>query len=241
MSKGIDKVVSRNDPSLDQICTREISIMPSSINEETRTVRAAIATSTPARVYHWDVGRVIEEVLVPRGMAPVEDVPLIVMHNRWDPNSVLGSVSGFVTGKSDIEGALRFGSELGDDVENIWKRVKQKLLRNVSAGYEPVKWVDIQPGQTATVAGRSYTAKQNMMLRVTTEWKLREVSIVVIPADENARIRQGSDNITNNGMQESNGVASHSNSGSPIRENNMGLIAYLGQLGLRNGADQDKQ
>lgn len=235
MTQKIDsRILTREDPS-QEICTREVAIMPSSINEGARTVRAAIATPTPARVYHYDVGRVIEEILVPGGMMPVDQVPLISMHDRFSPESVLGSVENFSPSDAAVEATLRFGTDLGDWVESIWNRVKQRHLRSVSAGYEAVTFTDIQPGQTATVNGRSYTAKKEIMLRVTTKWRVREVSIVVVPADENARIR--SDNGAAKNSDEIDNSAKNGVQHLPSRNNVMGLLAYLAGLGLQADAD----
>lgn len=220
------------------LCTRAADLRPTSINENERTIEAVFATSNPARVFHWDVGRVIEEVLVPRGMQPIEQVPMLEMHNRYSLQSVIGSGENPTARGEEIVGTLRFGAELGEDVDGIWQRVRQRHLRFVSAGYEPMEWTDIQPGQSATVAGRTYTANQNMMLRVTTKWRLREISVVVVPADDMARMRSNN-NVTENGGNlnfNGQGVSTESNT-IPSRGNTVGLIAYLRSIGLAENAE----
>jgi len=228
---------TRNDPQVEEgLCTRAADIRPSSINESERTIEAVFATSNPARVYHWDVGRVIEEVLVPRGMMPIEQVPLLEMHNRYSLQSVIGSGENPAARGEEIVGVLRFGSELGEDVDGIWNRVRQRHLRSVSAGYEPMEWTDIQPGQTAEVMGRSYTAT-NLMLRVTTKWRLREISVVVIPADDMARMRgnnfAGEKPVVNSNQSQSDLENSYTSS----RGNAVNFLAYLRSVGLAENAE----
>lgn len=228
---------TREQPHIEEgLCTRVADIRPSSINEAQRTIEAVFATSNPARVFHWDVGRVIEEVLVPGGMLPTEQVPMLENHNRYSLDSAIGSGLNPVARGEEVVGTLQFGTELGERVDGIWKRVKQKILRSVSAGYEPVEWVDIQPGQTQEVAGRSYTANR-LMLRVTTKWRLREISVVVIPADDFARMR-GNNFAGNSDSVNSN--QSHSenlNSNTSARGNAVNFLAYLRSKGLAENAE----
>ncbi|MEP2072617.1 hypothetical protein [Rhodopirellula bahusiensis] len=45
---------------------------------------------------------------------------------------------------------------------------------------------DIEPGQTAEILGRRWTAGSKFPLRVTTQWIQREASIVIFGADGGA-------------------------------------------------------
>lgn len=231
-------ITVREDPAVAEgIHVRAAELRPSSINEQERTVRAVFATETPVRVFHWDVGRVIDEVLVARGMEPVDYVPMVEMHNHYRLDAVIGSGEQPAADGGEIVGTLRFGSDLGDQVDAIWRRVVQRHLRNVSAGYDPLEWVDIQPGESREVNGRSYTAGQRM-LRVTTCWRLREISMVVIPADQNASIRGNNGaggSRAENGQHE--GESSQRPQSTAIREGEMGFLAYLRSLGLAENAD----
>jgi hypothetical protein len=63
-------------------------------------------------------------------------------------------------------------------------------IRAVSIGYHVPDggFVDIQPGQRAEVAGRTFEAA-GRTLRISTEWRVHELSLTPIGADEFALIR----------------------------------------------------
>lgn len=230
----LDALFATRDHAIaDDLATRMAELRPSSIDLENRTVRAAFATDVRAQVYYGDVGRVVDEILVPAGMEPVDQVPMVEMHNRYALDAVIGSGESPSVEGNAIVGTLRFGTDLGERVEGIWRRVTQRHLRSVSAGYQAVEFTDIPAGQSREVNGQSYTAGQRM-LRVTTRWQLREISMVVIPADDNARIR------SNNGAQSHNAENARDQEGNSNNTNSegaMGFLAYLATLGLAEGAD----
>lgn len=230
-------ITLREAAAVEQICARAADVNSSTINSTDRTVQAVFATEAAVPVFHWDVGRVIDEVLVARGMEPVEHVSMLQMHYRYSLGDVIGSGEQPRVDGDKIVGTLRFGTDLGEEVDNIWKRVEQRHLRSVSAGYDPLEFVDIPAGETRQVMGKSYTAGRRM-LRVTTRWRLREISMVVIPADKDANIRAASNNgaerLRDENLKNQQGVGSNTTN----RESEMGFLAYLSSLGLAEGANE---
>lgn len=174
----------------DDIIVREATVVPSGLNAKTRTVPATVVTNSPVTVYDPYSGQVIEEVLIPRGMQPVDRVNLLRDHNRYSVLAVLGDAHTFRATDSTVEGQLQFGDNLDADAEACYRRVEQGFLRKVSAGYsyQRADSVEIPPGGSAVVDGRTFSAGTRMM-RVVKKWFMREVSLVVIPADEQARLR----------------------------------------------------
>lgn len=182
----------RNAPPAD-IITRAAALVPSTLNDKSRSVRCTLASEAQVPVYDWQSGRVVLEVLVVSGCQYEDQTPLLRDHNQYSVTSILGSITEVTAERDELVGLLTFGEDLDDTAEAIWKRVKQGHLRKVSVGYGYTRkdFTTIPAGRTADIAGRSWTAPDDRDLRVVTRWKLREVSVVVIPADDRAQMRDG--------------------------------------------------
>jgi hypothetical protein len=170
---------------------RNSDLTASTLDVEKRQVQSILTTEDPALVYDYRTGRVVLEVLLMAGCEYESQTPLIRDHNQYSVTSIVGSVSDHSIDRDAIVGWLRFGSDLDDTAEGIWKRVAQGHLRRVSVGYDysQADFVTIAAGETAIVAGRSFTAPKDRDLRVVKRWRLREVSLVVVPADPRAQLR----------------------------------------------------
>lgn len=155
-----------------------------SLDAAARTIDATIATENPVKVYDWSQRRVIQEVLVGSGGRLSKWVPLLDSHNAWHLTNSLGSVLDSKLVGTDIKAQLQFAAE--PDVDPIWGRVRDGHLRMVSIGGRRIKFIDIEPGQTAEILGRRWTAGSKFPLRVTTQWIQREASIVIFGADGGA-------------------------------------------------------
>ena len=180
----------REEPQERDITTRSFAVRADSVDEKNRSVEAIIATEDAVAVFDMRSWDIIDEVLRMDGAQLPSQVPLLANHDRYSLDSVYGSTRSFTTGEREIVGRLFF-AEGDPDAERAWNKVKQKHIDAVSAGYRAVEYTDIDPGQSAVVKGRSYTAGQRR-LRVTTRWELREVSLVPIGADKRSRIRSES-------------------------------------------------
>ncbi len=182
----------RNAPDTDRRCwTREASLTPATLDADARRIQSVLTTADPALVYDWSTGRVILEVLLMSGAEHESQTPLLRDHIQYSVTSILGSVTEHSTKADELLGWLTFGKDLDETAEAIWRRVEQGHLRRVSIGYDYSRddYVTIEAGQTATVKGRSFTAPKDSALRVVIRWRLREVSVVVIPADSRAQMR----------------------------------------------------
>jgi len=175
-----------DDIAIREITTRAFSIRAESVDEETRSVEAIIATDSPVTVYDWRSGELIDEVLRIDGMAMADKVPLLANHSRYSLDDVFGSARQITTTAHEARGRLHFARD--DDSNRAWQKVQDGHLSDVSAGYRVDKYTDIRPGQSAVVGGKTYTAK-GRTLRVSTQWTLREVSLVPIGADSRSKIR----------------------------------------------------
>ncbi|MFZ5831447.1 MAG: phage portal protein, partial [Planctomycetota bacterium] len=183
-----EQLTTRDDPQRD-LCTRTLNVRAATINEDERSVEAVVATEQRSVVYDWNRGT-IEEVLIAGGAEYGAQVPLLDNHYRYSLEAVLGSVRQIRVSGDQVSGRLYFARG-HEAAETAWNLVRQGHLTDVSVGYRPIDggYVDIEPGQTAVVAGRSYTAGSRV-LRITQRWVVKEVSIVPIGADSAAKIRE---------------------------------------------------
>ena len=168
------------------LTVRAAPVEPESLDAETRSVEAVLATESRVRVLDLSSWRVIEEILVMRGCRHADQVPLLDSHNRWSVQDQLGSVRGMEVG-SDLRGRLHFSSDA--DSERAWIKVREGHLKDVSIGYRVANGVTIEPGKSAKVNGRNYTASPKLPLRIALEWEVREASVTPIGADGAAGIR----------------------------------------------------
>ena len=215
------EILALRDDPLRDITVRSMSVRADSLDEATRSVEAVIATENAVTVLDMRTWDVIDEVLLMSGCETVDQVPLLANHDRYSLDSVFGSTRSIRKVNGEMLGRLFF-AEGDEDAERAYLKVKQKHLRDVSAGYRSLEYTDIAPNQSGVVQGKTYTAGSRT-LRVTTRWQLREVSLVPIGADAKSKIRSAPTN--------------HPTKEIPV---NPKLRAYLEKLGLRADATEQQ-
>lgn len=159
------------------------------IDEGGRSVEAVIATETPTAVYDWARDEVIDEVLLMEGAQLPESrqLPLLDSHARWSTGDVIGS-----TRALRIEGGQLIGRNVFSALaEDAWTKVREGHISDNSISYRVTQGVMIAAGQSTQVQGRTYTAGVRP-LRVATEWRPVENSLVPIGADTLAKMRHES-------------------------------------------------
>ena len=110
-------------------------------------------------------------------------IPLLDTHNRWDTASVLGSYREMNVEQDQLVGRVFFSNTA--EAESPYIKAREGHLTDFSVGYRVIEsqWVDA--GQKATIRGRSFVGP----VRVTTRWRVKELSICPIGADEAAKAR----------------------------------------------------
>lgn len=173
----------RAERDLPGLFTRSLEIRSASVNVDDRTVSATLATETP--VPTWDPVRddVIPEVLRADGAELPAQVPLLDAHNRESMRDQLGSVRWIVRKADSIAGVLHFAED--KDSDRAFGLVREGHVEAVSAGYQILERVHVPAMQTLVVIGKHYLGPVN----VVTRWRLREVSLAPLVADENAKLR----------------------------------------------------
>lgn len=172
------------------ITSRDLPTRPASVDAEARSFEAVVSTETRAQVIDWSRYEIIDEVLLARGGEFPEQVPLLPNHSRFSLDDVIGAAREFrMEGNQWVgRGYLAEPADDTDPVRRYWSRLEAGYINAVSIGYVVREAVDIQPGKKQMVAGKFYTAGERR-LRVTTSWRVHELSLVPIGADSMALIR----------------------------------------------------
>ena len=165
--------------------TRAESLRVATVAAGERTVTAIIATARKVAVYDAASTSIIDEVLVMSGVDLPDQAPLLAEHFR-SLSAAMGSVRSIRIDGERLLGTLHFGESAAAD--EVWPLVRDRHIIDVSVGYRVLEATDIPAGRTRTITGQQFTAGPRP-LRVTTKWRLLEVSLVVIGADEAAKIR----------------------------------------------------
>jgi hypothetical protein len=207
------------------IVTRAFSVRAESVNEEERSVEATISTEAPVQVYDWRREAVIDEVLLMSGAQIPAQMPMLANHSRWSLDDVLGSIRNLRVEGESLIGKLFFARS-DQAADKAWNKVQQRHISDVSVGYRVNAATEIRPGESAAIAGRTFTAGTRT-LRVVTSWTPKEGSLVPIGADQFAKIREDFRSVSNHFTQEESIVDPK-------------LRAYLESIGLRKDATEDE-
>ena len=175
-----------------------------SINEQDRSVECVMSTEEP--VLAWDMNRwePVLEVLLMSGATFHQQVPLLDTHDRSTVRNQIGS-----TRNIRIEGAQMIGRNVYSETDlgnHAWELARGGHLTDNSIGYSVTAYQTIEPGETAIVNGRSFTAPANRALRIGTEWDLKENSNCPIGADTAAKMRASLTDVSINSQPKTHGA-----------------------------------
>lgn len=162
---------------------------PRTFDDDTQSVRVVAVTENPVRIWDWERKAFIREVLLIGGVQLPENgrIPLLDSHNRTSVTGILGSARNFDKKETTLEAEVAFSET--DAGRNAALNVRDGHLTDFSVGYYPLEWVYLKEGESREIAGRTFTGP----LKVTTRWRLRELSVTAIGADRAATARSEQD------------------------------------------------
>ncbi|NYH13435.1 hypothetical protein GGD41_000663 [Paraburkholderia bryophila] len=161
----------------------------SSVDSQNRTVEVTwTAGAQVVRYDYWRDRSYIEELSTDTGAVRMDrlqsgNAPVLNDHDRWGGlDSVLGVVSSASLDSTSNTGqaTLRFSAR--DAVQPYFQDVQDGILRNVSFGYCIYEVDMIPPGQEGN----------DQWIYRAIDWEPYEISLVSIPADPNATVRNAS-------------------------------------------------
>jgi hypothetical protein len=169
--------------------------VPATLDEKTRTITATVATEDPVMVYDNSRYEPIMEILLMSGaiLPETKQVPLLDNHDRSMTTSVLGSARELTINTNRLDSNVHFSST----AEDAWTLAREGDLKDLSAGYQTYSSssIVIDEGQTGVVDGREFINSYDMPLVIRRKWKLKEVSLTPIGADETTKFRNDQENI----------------------------------------------
>lgn len=151
-------------------------------------IRWILATDQPARVFDWQRGDFVDEVLLTEGLEFPDQLPLLDAHSRESVANQIGSVRDFrfttSGGFRALEGLVSF-SEADDLSRATAAKVREGHITDGSIGYRVDRSVWIPDGERAHVAGRDFQGPVKVSYRAA----LKEFSVCPIGADSLAKVR----------------------------------------------------
>lgn len=157
--------------------------MPSTINEDERSFDFVISTETPVRMYDWETGEVVPEVLLAKSCIMPKQVPLLDTHSRYSTADVLGSVRNKRIEDNAVIGTAVFSST--ERAVEAFEKYREGHLTDFSAGYTVNNVTRVRKGEKIDIDGRTWKGPVN----VVTSWTLKEASCCPIGADPKAKAR----------------------------------------------------
>jgi phage major head subunit gpT-like protein len=159
-------------------------VQAQSANEADRTVELIFTTGAPVDRYDWMSDTRYVEVL---SLDPAhvrldrlnQGAPLLDSHSAWSVADMLGAVVPGSATLSKKEGRVTVRFSKRDAVEPVWRDVLDGLIRSVSVGYRVYRFEEVE-------------GKGNKLpVRTAIDWEPYEVSMVPMPADPGAHVREG--------------------------------------------------
>jgi hypothetical protein len=191
--KNNKKLLTRKEQNEQDLNYRQMSVRlssdgsPGTLDVENRSVEVVVATEEPVMVFDYERYEIIPEILLMSGveMPKSRQVPMLDTHSRWDTTSVLGSVRSLKANKGEGQLIGRSYFSTAPESEGPWTKVREGHLTDFSVGYKAIRSEWVPEGETAKIKGNSYDGP----VMVRTRWRVKEVSLVPIGADELAKVR----------------------------------------------------
>jgi hypothetical protein len=175
--------------ALGDFCRRSAGIEPATANADKLTVDSVLATEAPCLMFDYTRWEPVDEILLMSGCdlksVRKKKLPLLDTHTRDTTKNVLGSVTNL-----RIEADLLLGTDTFSSINKAdFVKVQEGHLDQRSIGYRVKAAMYVEPGETAQVNGRTFTASASRALRIATTWLPVESSVVPLAADPAAGTR----------------------------------------------------
>jgi len=188
-----DKLNPRNFGGM---CSRSAIVHRVEGKREDGGIATVATTEAPAVVVDWERWDYVREILPMRycDLPKNNKTILLDAHSRTSVENVLGSARNWKTNGSE----LLCDIYISDAEEDVKKKIEEGHIDSVSIGYQtdPSRTVEIPKGPVVTIDGVEYKNEfdDDMPLLVRTFWKIKELSLVPIGADEAAKLKRSAQN-----------------------------------------------
>lgn len=155
------------------------AVRPGTVDIEQRTVEITWTTGSRGKRWSWSIGEYQEELEVSAAAIRLERLnngaPFLNLHNQWELDAVIGVVERAWLEGSEGRAIIRFSSR--EDVDPIFRDVKDGILRNISVGYIVHRYVLVEDGEDMVPVYRAE------------DWEPTEISLVPVGFDDGAKVR----------------------------------------------------
>lgn len=160
----------------EQLLQTRAMFAPETVNAEARTVEVVWTTGARVQRYGMD-GSYLEELSMDAKAIRMDRLnagaPLLNSHSAAQLSDVVGVVERAWLDGNEGRAVVRFSSR--DDVEPIFRDVRDGIIRSISVGYRVWKYERSEEGGTPLMRA--------------VDWEPHELSLVPIPADARAQVR----------------------------------------------------
>ena len=178
-SAGVDKMRAVYTERMGELLQTRAQFIPSSVDTDSRSVEVTWTTGAP--VLRRNVGGSYYEELSLGDAVNMERLnngaPLLNSHKAADLSDIVGVVERAWTDEKEGRAVVRFSDRA--EVEPIWRDVQQGIIRNISVGYSVDEFERVE----AKREGEPHTLRA-------TSWTPMELSLVPVPADFSATVRE---------------------------------------------------
>ena len=158
--------------------TLRAAVRPETVDIEARTAELVWTTGAQGRRWNWDVGYYLEELEVSDSAVKMERLNNGAPPQRPQPVGaapVLAVVEKAWLENGEGHALVRFSKR--EDADEVFRDVKDGILRNISVGYTVHRYVLVEGGD------------DTMPIYRAVDWEPMELSIVPIGFDDGAKIR----------------------------------------------------
>lgn len=186
----IEGVKEFNPNGYGGMCSRAVIFERKEIDFE-KGIDTIATTEAPAMVVDWERFAIVREVL-PMKYAVLPDndkAPLLDSHSRFSVEMVKGSATGWKT----VGDQLMAKTLVSKTEESVREKIREGHIDSVSIGYrtDREKTVEIPKGAKVSIDGVEFKNdfEDGAPFLVRTWWKVKELSLVPIGADDAAKFK----------------------------------------------------
>lgn len=183
-------MIRENKNRSSSIHSRRAQIRAASADETNMSVEAVLSTEQAVPMFSYQSWEVVDEILLASGRTTADHVVLLDAHDRSSVSMVLGHIENIRTEEATNNTlCLMLFDADDDDAVKAFNKYRNNHVKDISVGYQVLAYQTVEPGASASIDGRTFTASSGRRLHIATSWRVDEGSCVPIGADSKAKAR----------------------------------------------------
>jgi len=183
-------MIRENKNRSSSIHSRRAQIRAASADETNMSVEAVLSTEQAVPMFSYQSWEVVDEILLASGRTTADHVVLLDAHDRTSVSMVLGHIENIRTEEATNNTLCLMLFDADDpDAVKAFNKYRNNHVTDISVGYQVLAYQTVEPGASASIDGRTFTASSGRRLHIATSWRVDEGSCVPIGADSKAKAR----------------------------------------------------